>query len=311
MTTSPRSRSLVVGFAIDWEQHQQERIASLCPDAIESVFLGAMPRDREQLAQVDALVVGTEAIANSVLDAAPRLRLIQRWGTGIDNVDPDYVRSRGLATAELPGVNARSVSEFILLAMLSLLRHLPDITVAWSRGEWQPGRPEQPARRLQGKTVGLLGFGAIGRDLAGLLQSLEVEVLFHDLVRAPPPGLQARWVEKDVLLQACDIVSVQLPSSSSTHGTVGPAEIAAMKSSAVLISVSRAGVVDEAAVRDAVREGRLAAASFDNFATEPLPAGAMVHQPGILATPHVGGASIEGFEALIRACFSSIQARLR
>lgn len=305
------SRRLVVGFAIDWAPQQRERIAALCPTGLDLLFLGSAPGDDAAIARLDVLVVGTDPVPGDLLEAAPGLRLIQRWGTGFDNVDPALARARGLQVAELPGANARSVSEFILLATLSLLRHLPDIAVAWSRSEWQAGRTGQPPRRLQGKTVGLLGFGAIGRDLARLLRPFEVELLFHDLVVEVPPDIAARPVSKQELLRAADVLTVQLPLSASTHAAIGPAEIAAMKSSAVLVSVSRAGVVDEASVRLAVREGRLAAASFDNFAVEPLPAAMITHQPGILATPHVGGASAEGFEALIRACFTSIEARCR
>ena len=305
------TRRLVVGFAMDWAPPQRDRITSLCPAGIELLFLGSRPSDPASLARLDALVVGTEPVATAMLDAAPHLQLVQRWGTGFDNVDPDDIRARGLLTAELPGVNARSVSEFILLAMLSLLRHIPDVTVAWSRGEWLTGRPEVPPRRLQGKTIGLLGFGAIGRDLAGLLRSLDVEILFHDLDPIAPASLPVRFVTKDELLRSCDVVSVQLPSTPVTQGAIGEAEIAVMKRSAILVCVSRSGVVDETALRAAVRDGRLTAASFDNHAMEPLPAGQVIHQPGILATPHLGGASIEGFEALIHACFASIQRLLR
>lgn len=281
----------------------------MCPPGVELVFLGELLADRVALARLDVLVVGTAPVSNKVLDTAPHLQLVQRWGTGFDNVDPDYLRSRSLLTAELPGVNARSVSEFILLAMLALLRHLPDVAIAWSRGEWCPGRTDQPPHRIQGKTVGLFGFGAIGRDLAGLLRGFEVELLVHDIGKDIPSDVPARWVEKEELLRASDVLTVQVPLTHGTRGAVGAPEIATMKRSAVLVSVSRAGVVDEVAAREAVRDGRLAAASFDNFAIEPLPTEAIRHQPGILATPHIGGASVEGFEALIRACFASVVAR--
>lgn len=297
---------LVVGFLIDWDAEQRARIMALCPPGIEPVFLGASPQSPADLARLDALVVGTAPVPVALLDRAPRLRFLQRWGTGFDNVDPTYLNARRLTFAELPGINARSVSEFILLAILSLLRHLPDTVVAWSRGEWSPGPAKQPPRRLQGKTVGLLGFGAIGRDLSRLLAPFEAEILFHDIERSTPPGSAARWADKTELLRCSNVVTVQLPLTEATRGTIGAREIAVMKPSAILVSIARAGVLDEAEVRAAVSAGRLAGASFDNFAVEPLPREAIFQQPGILATPHIGGASIEGFEALIDACFESI-----
>ena len=309
LTAGPPSRRLVVGFLIDWDAAQRTRIAALCPHGIEPVFLGASPETPVALAPLDAVVVGTAPVAARLLDGAPHLRFVQRWGTGFDNIDPAYLRARGLSFAELPGINARSVSEFVLLAILVLLRHLPETVSAWSRGEWSPAPAGLPPRRLQGKTVGLLGFGAIGRDLARLLEPFEVEILFHDIERTIPPGSAARWADKTELLRCSDVVTVQLPLTEATRGAIGAREIAGMKPSAILVSIARAGVVDEAEVRAAVSEGRIAGASFDNFAVEPLPAEEIFQQPGILATPHIGGASIEGFEALIGACFESILSR--
>ncbi|WP_110377517.1 NAD(P)-dependent oxidoreductase [Chelatococcus asaccharovorans] len=291
---------------MEWASKQGQHVRRGCPPGIEPTFLGPAPTDRLKLARLDVLVVGTEPVSNALLAACPRLKLVQRWGTGLDNIDRDYVAGRGIATAELPGVNARSVSEFILLAMLALLRQLPDVTVSWSRGRWETGRPGMVSRRLQGKTVGLLGYGAIGRDLTRLLHSLDVDILYHDVTAAEVAGVSARYVAKEELLARSDIVTVQLPLTPSTLCEIGAPEIAVMKRSAILISVSRAGVVDEAAARLAVAEGHLAAASFDNFAIEPLPADQIGHTPGILATPHIGGAAIEGFEALVDACFKSI-----
>ena len=291
---------------MDWTPALRERIRRGCPPGIALTFIGPAPTDRDALARLDVLVVGTEPVANALLAAAPRLKLVQRWGTGLDNIDRDEVRRRGIATAELPGVNARSVSEFILLAMLALLRQLPDVTMSWSRGRWETRRPGAPPRRLQGKTVGLLGYGAIGRDLARLLQPFDVDILYHDVTAVEVAGVSARYAAKNDLLACADIVTVQLPLNPATLSAIGAAEIAVMKPSAILVSVSRAGVVDEAAARLAVAEGHLAAASFDNFAIEPLPADQIGYTPGILATPHIGGAAIEGFEALIDACFASI-----
>lgn len=295
------------GFALDLPDPVWARVAAACPAGIEVVRVPSDWRDLAALRNLDALVVGTQALPETAIAAAPKLRLVQRWGTGLDNIDAAALRARGIAVAELPGVNARSVSEFLLLAILALLRHLPDTVVAWAGGAWGAGRADVPPRRLTGKTVGLLGYGAIGRDLARLLAPFEATVLFHDL-RAPERADSGAVgpLGKDEILRRSDVVCVSLPLNDGTRGAVGAPELARMKPSAILVSVARSEVVDEAAVRQAVREGRLAAASFDNFPQEPLPGGAMFHAPGILATPHMGGGTIDGFEALARACFANI-----
>jgi len=308
----PKRVGYRIGFALDLPAEGRRHIAAACPSDLELEFLDPGFTAPERLGTLDALVVGTQPVPETLLDAAPRLRLIQRWGTGRDNIDVAAVERRGVATAELPGVNTRSVSEFLLLAILATLRHLPDIAVAWSHGTWLPARPELPHRRLTGKTVGLLGFGAIGRDLTNLLAPFGVRIIFHDLHR--PEGVSdaiSGPLPIDEIMARTDIVCVSLPSNAATRGAVDAARIARMKRGAVLVSISRADVVDQIAAREAVRDGRLAAASFDNFAVEPLPEAAIAHQPGVLATPHIGGASIEGFEALTAACFASIVAKLK
>ncbi|MBL0932384.1 MAG: hypothetical protein IBJ15_20030 [Alphaproteobacteria bacterium] len=300
------------GLALNLPAEGRRHIAAACPSDLEIEFLDPDFKTPERLGALEALVVGTQPVPEALLDAAPRLRLIQRWGTGRDNIDVVAVERRGVATAELPGANTRSVSEFLLLAILSALRHLPDIAVAWSRGTWLTARPGFPHRRLTGKTIGLLGFGAIGRDLTNLLAPFDVRVTFHDLRR--PDGVSDAIrgpLSIDEIMASADIVCVSLPSNAGTRGAVDAAQIARMKRGAVLLSIARADVVDERAARDAVRDGRLAAASFDNFTVEPLPKAAIAHQPGVLATPHIGGASIEGFEALTAACFASIAAKLK
>ncbi|MCM0018657.1 MAG: hypothetical protein NBV67_01550 [Tagaea sp.] len=297
------------GFALSLPHDDWDWLVGARPAEIEPIRIAPDWRDLAPLAELDALVVGTQIVPLAVLDAAPNLRLVQRWGTGTDNLDRAALRARGLAVAELPGVNARSVAEFGLLAILSLLRHAPDIAVAWSRGEWNAGRADVPPRRLTGKTIGLLGFGAIGRDLARLLRPFDAEILFHDLraPEPPEPGIRGPLPKNEILRRA-DVVFVSLPSNAATRGAVGGDELALMKPTAILVSVARADVIDEAAVRAAVRAGSLAAASFDCHAREPLAREAMFHQPGVFATPHIGGASREGFEALVAACYASIAA---
>jgi phosphoglycerate dehydrogenase-like enzyme len=298
---------LHIGLMVKWQPHERAFVEHACPPTMVCHFLEDDPgKEVETLKLLHVLVVGTQAVSSDLIAAAPRLQLIQRWGTGFDNVDLVYARSRSITTAELPGVNARSVSEFIICAILALFRHLPEVTAAWADGRWLGGAQRVPAHRLEGKTVGLLGFGAIGQDVARLLTGFSVITIYHDLAHVAHNGLNATSVSKEELLRVSDVICVQLPLTPATSGAIGEAEIALMKPSATVISVSRAGVVDEGAVRAAVRAKRLFAASFDNFEVEPLPRDKIHSEPRILATPHIAGATVEGFQALVRACFERI-----
>lgn len=299
---------LRVGFFVNWQPYERVLAEQACPPGMTCCFIQGNPlADQEALATLDVLVVGTQEVSSALIEAAPRLRLIQRWGTGLDNIDTAGTEKRGIATAELPGINARSVSEFIVCAILTLLRHLPDVTAAWAEGRWLSSAERAPSHRLEGKTVGLLGFGAIGRDVARLLEGFAVQIIYHDVAAITSSGSRIRAVPKDELLKASDIVTVQLPLTPTTKNFLGEAEIASMKKSAVLVCVSRAGIVNEAAVRQAVREGRLFAASFDNFDPEPLPRENIKREPRVLATPHMAGSTVEGFQALLASCFASIE----
>lgn len=298
---------LHIGFMVNWQAHERALVERACPPTMVCHFIEDDPRrDTDTLELLNVLVVGTQTISSDLMAATPQLSLVQRWGSGLDNVDLGYAMSQGIATAELPGVNARSVSEFIICAILALFRHIPEVTAAWAEGRWLSGAQRAPSHRLEGKTVGLLGFGAIGQDVARLLEGFSVETIYHDLVAVPRSELNARSVSKNELLRESDVICVQLPLTLATRGVIGEAEVAIMKASAAVISVSRAGVVDEEAVRAAVRSNRLFAASFDNFELEPLPSEKIRAEPRILATPHMAGATVEGFRALVTACFESI-----
>jgi phosphoglycerate dehydrogenase-like enzyme len=299
-----------IAIAAAFRPDQQERALQACPADLDLRFVDPAAPCVSPLEDVEVLVVGTQPVGRDIVDACPKLRLIQRWGTGSDNIDLGLMAERGIIVAELPGANSRSVAEFILLAMLAQLRQLPDMIVEWSRGRWSAHPSPRPKRCLTGKIVGLLGFGAIGQDLAHLLSPFDVRLLCHDRSPLAWNG-PVEFVDKSVLLEQADIVSVQLPLNASTRLAIGAPELRLMKPLSILISVSRAEVVDEQAVRMAVAEGRLAAASFDNFSQEPLQPHAIFHAGHILATPHVGGACEEGFGPLLAACFSSIKEKLR
>lgn len=291
-----------IAFLLGWNEAEREMVRREAPAGVVCHFCGPDGPEPDLWHRVEVIVVGTALMPTIWFDRLPRLRLVQRWGTGRDNIDLAAAAARGVVVAEMPGVNALSVAEFSVAAILALYRHIPEMSQAWAEGRWMNGYRRTESHQLTGKTVGLAGYGAIGQAIGKLLSGFGVELLYTDLVKSSALTT-AEPVPLDSLLARSDVLCVQLPLTPETHCLIGEAEIRRMKSGAMIVNVSRAGVVDEAAVRLAVEERRLFAASFDNFDPEPLPAALIVPQRDILATPHVAGGTYEGFCALARRCF--------
>ena len=236
-----------------------------------------------------------------VLAACPHLRLISIWGTGTDNVDLAACRARGVAVTNTPGVNAHAVAEHTVALMLAITRRIPAMDRDARAGQWPRGLLLQ----LEGRTVGLIGLGAIGGRVAQLLRPFGVHLLAAtygpEAGRAAAAG--ARHVPVETLLRDSDIVSLHLRLSEATQGYLGRERLALMKPTAILVNTARGGLVDKAALVDALRDGRLAGAALDVFHEEPIPAGdPMLTLPNVVLTPHNGGMTREVIDAgLLRA----------
>jgi phosphoglycerate dehydrogenase-like enzyme len=236
-----------------------------------------------------------------VLAGCPLLRLISIWGTGTDNVDLAACQARGVAVTNTPGVNAHAVAEHTVALMLAITRRIPAMDRDVRPGLWPRGLLVQ----LEGQTVGLIGLGAIGGRVAHLLQPFGVRLLAAtygpDAGRATAVG--ARHVPVETLLRESDIVSLHLRLSADTQGYLGRSHLALMKPTAFLVNTARGGLVDKAALVDALREGRIAGAALDVFHEEPIPAGdPILGLPNVVLTPHNGGMTREVIDAgLLRA----------
>ena len=236
-----------------------------------------------------------------VLAACPRLRLISIWGTGTDNVDLAACGTRGVAVTNTPGVNAHAVAEHTVALMLAATRRIAAMDRDTRAGQWPRGLLVQ----LEGRTVGLVGLGAIGGRVAELLRPFGVHLLAAtygpDNGRAAAAG--ARHVPVETLLRDSDIVSLHLRLSDATHGYLGRERLALMKPTAFLVNTARGALVDKTALVDALRDGRLAGAALDVFHEEPIPAGdPMLTLPNVVLTPHNGGMTREVIDAgLLRA----------
>ncbi|HVP38969.1 MAG TPA: hydroxyacid dehydrogenase [Candidatus Saccharimonadales bacterium] len=239
----------------------------------------------------------TKATAE-LIEAAPKLRAIGRAGAGVDNVDVAAATRRGVLVMNVPGGSTLAVAELTFALLLALVRHVSRAHASLREGRWE--KSAFLGTQLSGKTLGLVGVGRIGRAVAARAQAFGMQVLGCDPKLAgspPPPGVE--WVELDALLTRADVVSLHVPLSPQTRGLIGAAQFARMKPGALLVDCARGGVVDEAALAEALRSGRLAGAALDVFETEPPPAGhPLLGLPNVVATPHLGASTVEAQEGV-------------
>ena len=222
----------------------------------------------------------------AMIAAAPRLRLVQKIGVGVNTIDLDAARARGIAVCNLPGSNARAVAEMALLLMLATLRRLPQFDAGLRAGRWGAAPAVQDRLgELGGRTIGLVGFGAVPAILAPVLAALGCRVLY---TARTPRAVPYEFHDLDTLLAESDVVSLHVPQTPETAGMIGPAALARMKPGAILINTARGGLVDEAALCAALRSGHLGAAGLDVFATEPTPGdNPLLALDNVVVAPHV------------------------
>ena len=240
--------------------------------------------------------------SDRVFDGCPRLRLLSVWGTGTDHVDLASAARHNVVVTNTPGVSAISIAEHTLALLLAVARRIPRMDAATRAGEWPRGQSVQ----LYGKTCGIIGLGAIGREFARLATGFGMRVIAWTM----HPKAGDPIVELDELYRTSDVVSVHLRLSPETTGMIGAREFGLMKPSAVLINTARGAIVDEPALLDALASSRIAGAGLDVFTTEPLPPGHPFTQlSNVVMTPHCAGVTPEALEAGLRMAVENIWAR--
>lgn len=273
------------------------------------------PPDAQTLAQRIAgagVVVNIRAYSKftaDLLSGMPSLRLISVFGTGTDNVDLEACRRHGVAVTNTPGANAVAVAEHTLALMLAAARQVPRLDRETREGKWPRGLSVQ----LHGKTLGLIGLGAIGQQVARLARGLGMRVVawtYHpDPALAAELGVDLKAFE-EVLAEA-DVVSVHVRQTPGATGLVGAREMARMKRGAILVNTARGPIVDRAALADALRGGHLAAAGLDVFDVEPVPPDdPLLALPNAILTPHCAGMVPEAIEAGLEAAVDNVAAFL-
>lgn len=255
----------------------------------------------------DYAVVRAVKMPESLLDAAPRLKVLYQWGTGTDGLPVDAAKARGITVARSPGVNAPSVADLAIGLMLACLRRIPFADARIRAGNWAEPDRYQVCRDLTGATVGLLGYGAIGAQVARRLSGFDCTVRYTR-ASGPLPDVPG-FLPFDDLLTSVDVLSLHLPLTSATRGMLGSAELARMKPGAVLVNLARGGIVDEGALAELLRAGRIAAAGLDAFETEPLPMDSpLLSAPNVVLSAHSGGGTRDNLARLVRHWSGNLRA---
>jgi phosphoglycerate dehydrogenase-like enzyme len=272
---------------------------------------------RDQL--TDEIIAGTDALVvtyhnpldRPILERLRGVKLIQQVGVGVDSIDLEAARELGIPVANVPRANDVGVAEFVVMAIVFLLRRIPETQQLLREGTTAavPGLMQRGCWEARGKKLGIVGFGAIGHEVAVRAAAMGMKLLSAD-VNEPGRlelGLGVNRLPLEELLTEADVVTLHVPLTELTRNLIGRPELEKMKRASVLVNTSRGGVVDETALADALRSGHLAGAALDVFEEEPLPeTSPLWAAPNILLTPHVAGASNDAVAYMVSKSFENV-----
>jgi phosphoglycerate dehydrogenase-like enzyme len=288
------------------------RLRALLPDGMVLTHGHTRGDDhlRSIIADADYAIAGQVGVSGDVLRAATRLKLLHKWGVGVDNLDLRAARALGIKVARTYASNAVPVAEFTLGLMISALRNLSYGHAELKNGEWRGGRLPQDSFMLSGKTVGIVGFGAIGQALARLLAGFGCRILYTKRTRLSPAdeaSLRVTHASLQDLLRTSDVVSLHCPLTPETAGLIDRAKLETMKRTAVLINVARGGVVVEADLIWALENRMIHAAASDVFETEPLPGDSpLLTLDNLVVTPHLAASTVDTFAPTVLQMYGNI-----
>ncbi|HWK46577.1 MAG TPA: 2-hydroxyacid dehydrogenase [Stellaceae bacterium] len=256
------------------------------------------------ISDADYAISADIAVSEDVFRAAKKLKLLHKWGVGIDNFDLDAARALNIKVARTTGSNAVPVAEFAIGLMIATQRRIAKGHFHLRQGgHWLKGEISSESFMLSGKTVGIVGFGAIGQNVARMLAGFGCRILYYKPTRLDPAAevaLRAEYCDLGTLLAAADVVSLHCPLTPHTRGMIGRAELQTMKNSAILVNVARGGVVIEEDLIWALRTGEIRAAATDVFDVEPTPAdNPLLHMDNVVVTPHCAALAVDNFDQTV------------
>jgi D-3-phosphoglycerate dehydrogenase len=291
-----------------------EQVRALVPPEMR-FSCGTVPGDdamKALIADADYAIAGQVAVGADVLRAARKLKLLHKWGVGVDNLDLDAARQCGIKVARTTGSNAVPVAEFTLGLALATLRGISFGNAELKQGRWR-GLSSLPMQTflLSGKTFGIVGFGAIGKSVARIIRGFGCTVLYNKrtpLTQAEEAEFGATYVDIDTLLARSDVVSLNCPLTPETKNLINKKTLQRMKKTAVLVNVARGGVVAEDDLVWALQNGVIHSAAMDVYEIEPLPSNSPLLQPidNLTVTPHLAAIAVDVFESSVRQMINNI-----
>jgi D-3-phosphoglycerate dehydrogenase / 2-oxoglutarate reductase len=266
---------------------ERMRKAGIEVDVRDDISAEELPK---VLPAYDGMVVRSRTkVRTPLIDVAKNLKVIMRGGVGLDNIDADYARAKGITILNTPAASSASVAELTIAYMFALARPVVQATLSMRAGEWEKKKFE--GREISGKTLGIVGSGRIGSEVASRAAALGMQVLVYD------PYLKqvavGKLVSLDEVLASADYITFHLPHTDETHNMIGAAQFAKMKTGVRIVNCARGGIVDEQALYDAIVSGKVAAAALDVFAQEPLVGSKLFTLEQVIGSPHIGASTEE------------------
>jgi len=257
------------------------------------VKTGLAPEELERtIGGYDVIVVRSATkVRTPLIEAAENLKLIVRAGVGLDNVDAEYAQARGIEVMNTPAASSNAVAELTVGYLLALARQIPQTTASMRAGKWEKKRFS--GSEIAGKTLGLVGYGRIGWLVAQKALALGMEVIAYDPYVADPRGLEMEFVSLEALLQRADYISLHLPLTDETRSLIDGSQFAMMKDGVCIINCARGGTINEAALHEAIRSGKVAGAALDVYLEEPVQDNKLFELDEVIGSPHIGAATVE------------------
>jgi len=290
-----------------------EIIKNELPDGFDLLMLQEVTHGELKRQIVDAdylLVSGRLNIDGSVLDCAKNLKMIQRTGVGLDTLDLDSIRKKGVPLYVNQGINAESVAEHSLLLMLASLRRLTMLDLNTKKGIWKKQEQGITTHELRGKTIGIIGMGSIAKSLVRLLSGFSVDIIYSDLCRLTPEfeiSNKLRYVDLNCLFKSSDIISLHCPLTDKTRNLINSSSISKMKKGVIIINTARGQLIKTADLSRELKNGNVAFAGLDVHEEEPISNNyPLANADNVILTPHIAGVTYESFTKMMRDSMRNI-----